>query len=361
MGCLIDAAPPPTQVLRREHKLTSYTLNSVSENFLGDRKDDVHHSQISVLHRGSAADRSRLATYCLKDSILPQRLISRLFLLVNLVEMARVCGVPISWLLTRGQSCKVYSQILRAAKARRLVAPTLQKQKSEDDGVAYVGATVLEPIAGFYDQCVATLDFASLYPSIMRRHNLCYTTMIAKGEHAKYPPEKLTRTPLGDYFVTADVFPGLLPEILTKLTAERKKAKAELKTEKDPGMRAVLDGRQLALKVSSNSVYGFTGALVGPLPALEISAGTTSFGREMIEASKKEAESTFPRAKVVYGDTDSIMVLLQTKDVAEALKTGKRMAVHITEKLFKAPVSLEFEKVYWPFLLLGASSPTTYA
>jgi len=47
-------------------------------------------------------------------------------------------------------------------------------------------------------------------------------------------------------------------------------------------MRNVLEGRQLALKISANSVYGFTGALVGQLPSLEISGSVTGYGRQMI-------------------------------------------------------------------------------
>ena len=64
------------------------------------------------------------------------------------------------------------------------------------------------------------------------------------------------------------------------------RAKADLKAATDPFIRAVLDGRQLALKVSANSVYGFTGATIGKMPCLEISASTTAYGREMIENTK---------------------------------------------------------------------------
>lgn len=80
---------------------------------------------------------------------------------------------------------------------------------------------------------------------------------------------------------------GVLPRILEDLLSARKKAKTDLANEKDPARRAVLDGRQLALKISANSVYGFTGATVGKLPCLEISAGVTAYGREMIEKTKK--------------------------------------------------------------------------
>lgn len=72
-------------------------------------------------------------------------------------------------------------------------------------------------------------------------------------------------------FVKSTVRPGLLPHILQDLLSARKKTKALLKDETDSTMKTVLNGRQLAYKISANSVYGFTGAQVGKLPCLEIS------------------------------------------------------------------------------------------
>jgi DNA polymerase delta subunit 1 len=54
------------QYMRRNHKMSSYSLNSVSAAFLGQQKEDVHHSIITDLQNGSAEDRRRLAVYCLK-------------------------------------------------------------------------------------------------------------------------------------------------------------------------------------------------------------------------------------------------------------------------------------------------------
>lgn len=62
---------------------------------------------------GNEQTRRRLAVYCLKDAFLPLRLLERLMVLVNAVEMARVTGVPLSYLLSRGQQVKVVSQLLR--------------------------------------------------------------------------------------------------------------------------------------------------------------------------------------------------------------------------------------------------------
>lgn len=88
-------------------------------------------------------------------------------------------------------------------------------------------------------------------------------------------------------FVKTERRKGLLPQILTDLLSARKRAKNDLKKETDPFKRAVLDGRQLALKISANSVYGFTGATVGKLPCLQISSSVTAYGREMIFKTKE--------------------------------------------------------------------------
>ncbi|KAF9625208.1 hypothetical protein IFM89_020658 [Coptis chinensis] len=94
--------------------------------------------------------------------------------------MARVTGVPISFLLSRGQSIKVLSQLLRKAKQKNLVIPSVKKQGSGDN--TFEGATVLEAKTGFYEKPIATLDFTSLYPSIMMAYNLCYCNLIIMSE-----------------------------------------------------------------------------------------------------------------------------------------------------------------------------------
>lgn len=339
----------------RDYKLRSYTLNAVSYQFLGEQKEDVHHSIISDLQRGNEQTRKRLAIYCLKDALLPLKLLDKLMLLINYMEMARVTGVPLSYLLSRGQQIKVVSQLLRRASEQDLVMPAMKPEQGDD----YSGALVIEPIRGYYGMPIATLDFASLYPSIMMAHNLCYTTLLTATEAKQMSEDQYTKTPAGSYFVKQSIRKGLLPLILEQLLAARKRAKEDLKKETDPLKRKVLDGRQLALKISANSVYGFTGAQVGKLPCLEISQSVTAFGRVMIEHTKSLVEKTYTLANgypkdsmVVYGDTDSVMVNFGVETVAEAMKLGKEAAQMITET-FEKPIKLEFEKVYFPYLLIN--------
>ncbi|XP_034948742.1 DNA polymerase delta catalytic subunit [Chelonus insularis] len=345
-------------VLVRDYKLRSYTLNAVSYHFLQEQKEDVHHSIITDLQNGDAQTRRRLAVYCLKDAYLPIRLLDKLMCIIIYMEMARVTGVTLTSLLTRGQQIKVVSQLLRKIREKNYLMPVHQGQGTDEQ---FDGATVLEPKRGYYNDPIATLDFSSLYPSIIMAHNICYTTLLSIGEKNKLNinDESITKTPSNSMFVKSDVRKGILPEILENLLSARKKAKLELKNETDPLKQKVLDGRQYALKVSANSVYGFTGAQMGKLPCLEISSSVTSYGRVMIEKTKQEVEDHYRIANgyendavVIYGDTDSVMVKFGTKKIEEAMRLGKEAAEYISSKFIK-PIKLEFEKVYFPYLLIN--------
>eukprot|EP00741_Cyanophora_paradoxa_P009639 tig00001545_g9337.t1 len=359
------------QVVQRDHKLRSYTLNNVSQEFLKETKEDVHHSKISDLHAASEDGRRRIASYCLKDAYLPQRLMDKLMSLVNYIEMARVTGVPLGYLLQRGHMIKVVSQLHRKARDMDLLIPDMPRTGAAS-GPQYEGAIVIDPKKGFYDSPIVTLDFASLYPSIMMAHNLCYSTLVPKtrldARGAPVPqlnltPDQYTKTPNGDVFVKSEVRRGILPIILDELLKARKKAKADLKEAKDPFLKAVLDGRQLALKVSANAVYGFTGATVGKLPCTEIAGSVTAFGRTMIERTRNAVQERYTvangysaNADVVYGDTDSVMINFNVPAEGDGMQRvfelGRDAARHVTEQ-FPNPVKLEFEKVLFPYLLIN--------
>ena len=349
-------------------RLPSYTLNACAAHFLGDQKQDLHHTLIPVRQRQGPPGRRNLATYCLKDAQLADQLLERCCALFNYIEMARVTGVTLTMLMTRGQAIRCICQIQRIIGPMGtyahllLIVPT--KEKTET--FSFQGATVIEPIRGFYKEGITTLDFASLYPSIMMAHNLCYTTLLRKEDVTKLEPSQYTRTPTGDCFINTGTQQGILPLILNELLAARKKVKGALKDEKAKGDAAdktlvgVYDGRQLALKVSANSIYGFTGASVGQLPCIEIANSVTGFGREMIEATKQCVESTYTiangyshDAQVIYGDTDSVMIKFGPEDLETCMKLGAEAAPYVTKQLFIKPIKLEFEKVYQPYLLLN--------
>jgi len=340
-------------VIRRDHKLRSYSLNSVSVHFLGDQKEDVPPELMFDLQNGNKETRARIASYCLHDTHLPLQIFEKLNVLINYTELARVMYVPINFFSTRGASIKVLSQIYREASGSGYLVPDIEVTDEESP---YEGGYVMDPIKGFYSDPIAVLDFTSLYPSIIISKNLCYTTMLRKEEYEKMGG---VRTPTGNYFCTADTKEGILPRILRNLLRARKETKALLKMATDPTIRKSLDARQGALKISANSLYGFTGSKIGQMPCIEISQSTTAFGRDMIAMTKSVIEDTFSTkngfthdAKVIYGDTDSVMINFSEKSLDRVFEMSKMVTALVTER-FEKPVSLEFEKVYCPYLLIN--------
>lgn len=292
--------------------LREYSLNSVAEKHLGDRKDDVPHTEIPRLFRTDAATRAVLAKYCVKDSHLVLRLIAARAYFANLAEMARVTRVFINALLTRGQTVKVRTLLVYDAAARGIALPARGLPANHD---GYQGATVLDPVVGLHTRPVATLDFASLYPSIMRAHNMSHDTLLppaadpARLGLAEADVERFPET--GACFVRSGVARGLLPAILDRTIAARAAVRARQKhTDKADPMHAVLEGQQLAMKLICNSIYGFTGAATEKLACQAISSSVTAVGRRMIQMTADETVRTYctangyaHNAHVLYGDS----------------------------------------------------------
>lgn len=340
-------------VVRRDHKLRSYSLNSVSVHFLGDQKEDVPPSLMLGLQNESKETRARIASYCLHDTYLPLQIFEKLNVLINYSELARVTHVPINFFSTRGAAIKVLSQIYREASREDFVIPDIDINNDDNE---YEGGYVMDPARGFYSDPIAVLDFTSLYPSIIISKNLCYTTLLTRDQYGDLGGSK---TPTGNYFCCPQTKEGLLPRILRNLLKARKEAKALLKTTTDVTLKKSLDARQGALKIAANSIYGFTGSKIGQLPCIEISQSTTAFGREMISKTKSMIEERFSKkngfthdAEVIYGDTDSVMINFSEKSLEKVFEMSKLVTAFMAER-FEKPICLDFEKVYCPYLLIN--------
>lgn len=339
--------------VKREHKLDKYSLDFVSEHFLGDRKIDIKaHEMFRIFEDGDSVKLGQVARYCLKDTELPHQLMVKLYTIQNLIEMAKATWVPLSYLSERGQQIKVFSQLTRKARQLGFIVPTLPYKRSVSDE-KYEGATVLDAQTGAYYTPITALDFASLYPSIMIAHNLCYSTLVMDKRYLDIPG--IQYETYGEHVFAQNV-PSLLPEILKELKAFRKKAKKDMASAEGTPMEAVYNGRQLAYKISMNSVYGFTGALNGMLPLVAIASTVTMRGRQMIQETKDYIEKRFEGAKVRYGDTDSVMVEFDVgqrtgQEAIEYAWSQGEIAAQECTKLFKAPNDLELEKVYCPYFL----------
>ena len=127
----------------------------------------------------------------------------------------------------------------------------------------------------------------------------------------------------------------------------------------------MLDARQLGLKMIANVTYGYTAAnFSGRMPCVEIADSIVSKGRETLERAIRLVNSTPEwRARVVYGDTDSLFVLLKGASKEEAFRIGKAITTQVTANN-PTPVKLKFEKVSHQYFhanaFLSLSSKQTY-
>jgi DNA polymerase delta subunit 1 len=342
--------------VKKGYKLDSYKLDSVSKLYLGDQKIDMAPKEMFARYKeGDPVKLKEVAEYCIKDTLLPHRLMKKLCTLLNLVEMAKATWVPVPFLVERGQQIKVFSQLTKKARELGFMVPTIRYGALPEE--PYEGATVLEAQKGAYYTPITALDFEALYPSIMMAHNLCYSSYVMdERKYGNVPGIEYETFNIGDRtYKFAQGVPSLLPAILLELKQFRKQAKRDMAAASG-FMKEVYNGKQLAYKISMNSVYGFTGAGKGILPCVPIASTTTSKGRSMIEETKNYVEKNFPGAKVRYGDTDSVMVEFDVGDrkgeeaIAYSWEVGERAAEECSA-LFKKPNNLELEKVYWPYFL----------
>ena len=342
--------------VKKGYKLDSYKLDSVSKLYLGDQKIDMAPKEMFARYREEDPVKLReVGEYCIKDTLLPHRLMKKLCILLHLVEMAKATWVPVPFLVERGQQIKVFSQLTKKARELGFMVPTIRYGSLPEE--PYEGATVLEAQKGAYYTPITALDFEALYPSIMMAHNLCYSSYVMdERKYGNIPGIEYETFNIGDrtYKFAQDV-PSLLPAILSELKQFRKQAKRDMAAATG-FMKEVYNGKQLAYKISMNSVYGFTGAGKGILPCVPIASTTTSKGRSMIEETKNYVEKNFPGAYVRYGDTDSVMIEFDVGDrtgeeaIAYSWEVGERAAEECSA-LFKKPNNLELEKVYCPYFL----------
>lgn len=357
---------------RAQHSERSYRLAHVSEMHLGATKAPVGYSDMRRLW-ADAQGRAEMATYCLKDSWLVWRLGATRNVWMNAMQMAKVTFVPLDRIVNGGQQIRVFTLLSHYAAKLNVYVP----DRVPLCEAGYTGAVVLDPQPGLYRDCVVTLDFASLYPSIMLAFNMCYTTQrteVTAWELARSlgVPESAAALMMQYVKVPAAAVPadarryhrcgatdfcreprGILPTILATLLGRRKQAKREM-VAAPPGLpKAIANGQQLALKLVANSIYGFTGAAeVGMLPQPQIAAAVTCMGRKLTLGTKALCEKE-EGVTCVYGDTDSVFLHLEgVTDIAQASTRAKELAAMV-DALIPKPNRLEFEKVYYPLLLKG--------
>ena len=377
-----------TYLAAREHlrSATTYALPALAETQLGVRgRRSLEPRQVAQLLGSGSQNVCGLLRHAAEDCRLVERLALRLQVLPLSKQLTSISGNLLGNTLKGKRAERIEYLLLHEFHRMKFLAPEKQRYDADDDDVdhskkrkkkadphkrakaTYAGGLVLEPKKGFYDSHVLLLDFASLYPSIIQEYDLCFSTVdwapVAKRMEARANGEsdaKKARTESDDGVeeaaeelpplpVRGEGATGVLPRVLKNIISKRREVKGLLKKEKNQKKRETYEIRQMALKLTANSMYGCLGFSHSRFYAKPLAAMVTSLGRDCLMAAVDVAEKELG-LEVIYGDTDSIMINTRTDDLAVVKDLGLKVKKAVNKRY--RLLELELDGIFKTMLLL---------
>lgn len=333
-------------------KSRSYDLGTLCQQVLKLQSNElVEFNNDQLIHMfANSEEILKLISVTMLDTSYILRLMSELNVLPLALQITNICGNLMSRTLQGGRSKRNEYLLLHAFNEKNYIVPDRQVKdlsrfdaatnqvKTTKKKAAYSGGLVLEPIKGFYDKFILLMDFNSLYPSIIQEYNICYTTIDS-------PATENDEVTLPD----PSVEQGVLPFQIRRLVESRREVKklmASPDLEADQKMQYNI--RQLALKLTANSMYGCLGFDKSRFYAPHLAALVTQKGRDILMNTKALVQKL--NLEVIYGDTDSIMVNTNCKDYEQVFKVGHEIK-QVVNRIYKH-VELDIDGVFKYLLLL---------
>ncbi len=314
------------------------TLNEVAKELIGEGKIDLEYEKMVELWR-EKKELNKIAEYSMWDAYLTY-LLSQI-LLPQIFSISRLTGeIPFD------ASRYSYSQLVEAYLMRKAVennvlipnSPKTEEKESRMRELPYKGAIVVEPKKGIHEN-IAVLDFRSLYPTIIVSHNISPELLNCEHQECK---EKNTAPETKNHFCLKTI--GFIPKHLKFLIDRRREIKERMKkVPKDSSEYKILDNEQYATKIISNAMYGYFGFVGARWYKRECGEATAAWGRYYIKRIMQMA--TDFGLEIIYGDTDSIFVRKEGKNLKE-LEEEARKFVEIVNEELPGIIELEFRGVY---------------
>ena len=293
------------QIYAFGQKYTDFSLNSVCKGILGEGKIDEGVEIDNMTYY-------QIAKYCQNDARLTYKLTSfNNDLLMNLlIVITRIARMPIDDIARMGVSQWIRSLMYYEHRKNNFLIPRRMELDEKSTGVLndavikdkkYRGGMVVDPVEGVHFD-VTVMDFASLYPSIIKVNNLSYETVRCPHEECKK-----NMMPQTNHWVCTknNGLTSLIIGSLRDLRVNYYKSQSKKKniTEEERQLYTVVSQ---ALKVILNASYGVMGAEIFPLYFLPAAESTTAIGRHIILDTIEKCKEN--GIDVLYGDTDSIFV-----------------------------------------------------
>ena len=354
--CISGRLPVDLRVSCNEflHSKVNDFSSIVKECFGEDRQNIDHFDLLKILPDYNSL--SNLVSYIQRDAQLVSKLLTHIQVLPLTLEISKRSACPWSRVLMGMASFRCEHLLLHEFSRFNYIMPekivagpnsNIYSTKRESK---YKGGMVLSPIRGFYDTCILVLDFNSLYPSIIREYNICFTTVDRDNPDAlKSKNSKIH---------------GILPDIMTDLLNARGTIKQDLKRlneeldskSRDENlikldiMRSTI--KEKAVKVLANSIYGYLGFKSSRFQAKELASLITEQGRSILaDTVKTMTNMCGSETAVIYGDTDSVMVNSGVKNVDEAKKKAIELSSAISKKYKYLKLGIDY--VFLKMLLVA--------
>ncbi|KKK15086.1 putative DNA polymerase alpha catalytic subunit [Aspergillus rambellii] len=325
-------------------KCQSWSLTEMCNLYLGpgNARQDLDIEAALKTWAGSKDGLINFVNHCDADTYFIAALVLRLQMLSLTKVLTNIAGNSWARTLSGTRAERNEYILLHEFHRNKYICPDkysakLQKaeeriQEGDDEDSAdkkkkdkYKGGLVFEPERGLYDRFVLVMDFNSLYPSIIQEYNICFTTVDRTASAENENEEKVPEVP------PSDAEQGILPRLIATLVGRRREVKKLMKDKRaTPEQLALWDTKQLAFKLTANSMYGCLGYTQSRFYARPLAMLTTFKGREILRSTKELAESK--QLRVIYGDTDSVMINTNMDTISDALKVGEEFKKSVNER-----------------------------
>ncbi|KAH8337343.1 hypothetical protein KR059_007522, partial [Drosophila kikkawai] len=340
----------------------SYDLQTLCQQVLklkeSERMEVNADDLLEMYEKGESI--TKLISLTMQDNSYLLRLMCELNIMPLALQITNICGNTMTRTLQGGRSERNEFLLLHAFHEKNYIVPdkkaparrggagggdmeatlagadaTLPARKK---GAAYAGGLVLEPLKGLYEKFVLLMDFNSLYPSIIQEYNICFTTVQQPVDADELPTLPDSKTD-----------PGILPLQLKRLVESRKEVKKLMAApDLSPELQMQYHIRQMALKLTANSMYGCLGFAHSRFFAQHLAALVTHKGREILTNTQQLVQKL--NYDVVYGDTDSLMINTNITDYDQVYKIGHSIKQSVN-KMYKQ-LELDIDGVFSCLLLL---------
>ncbi|OBZ73519.1 DNA polymerase alpha catalytic subunit [Grifola frondosa] len=341
---------------------TTWSLTEMCKTHLKSDRQDIDPDDTASYFDGGVSSPERLLTFvrhCELDAHYQMALAAKVQILPLTRQLTNLAGNSWNKTLNGGRAERNEYILLHEFHRLKYVCPdklwgkksAVAAKAENEDGDAeggkttkgkrdkYKGGLVFEPKRGLWDKYILVMDFNSLYPSIIQEYNIDFTTVESVEVDAD-GEEKIPEPP------SSEVPQGVLPRLIATLVNRRRQVKSLMKDKKaTPAQLLQWDIKQMALKLTANSMYGCLGFEYSRFYARPLAALTTFKGREILTHTRELAESM--QLDVVYGDTDSVFVNSNVTELAEALKISAefKKAVNDRYKLLEIDLDGIFQRL----------------